>query len=166
MPDSPISIEEKLNLLRAHQLFRNLADEDLSAFVAIGQEGFYAPGETLIEEGEEDEDGFYLLLKGDLEVLKYVPTEDGVKGERIATLGAGDTFGEMTLIDKEPRSASIRAASHCQVLIFRNEAFHGMRKFLPDVYATILLNLSKAISTKLRVMDSRFALTLFVENSS
>jgi CRP-like cAMP-binding protein len=65
----------------------------------------YAPGATLIRQGEAGE-RLYVIRAGRVEVLR---TEPGQAAQRVAELGAGDFFGEIALLNACPRTATVRA---------------------------------------------------------
>lgn len=157
-----MAIEETLAFMRDHELFKELEDAELRAFIAIGRESSFASGDWLVREGMPGE-SFYLLLSGKLEVVKDVPTPEGFRRERIAYIDPGETFGEMSVIDKQPRSATVLATQESRVLVFTHEALHGMIHFLPQAYANILRNLAQAVCEKLRIVDARFAISLFAD---
>ncbi|MEW6220667.1 MAG: cyclic nucleotide-binding domain-containing protein [Thermodesulfobacteriota bacterium] len=97
-----------IEMLRRIERFSGFSDRDLRSLVEVARLREYAPGETVIREGEFD-CWVYFLLTGALEI---------VKGEqpvgRLQRLG--DLFGEMGIIDGSPRSATIRAVKNSLIL--------------------------------------------------
>lgn len=73
-------------------------------------------GELVFEEGDLP-DGAYLIQDGEVEIFRV----DGVKQMNVATLGRGDIFGELSLIDGKPRAACARAISASQLLVIGPE---------------------------------------------
>lgn len=153
---------QPMEIFNHHRLFKSLSNDEKHALLSISREESYAPGDFILREGELGE-SFYLVVEGKLKVLKDVPSQDTKNAECICILEQGDTFGEMAILDREPRSASVCAATECKVRVFENSALQGMIKFIPEAYTVILKNLAHAISDKLRVIDTRFAITLFME---
>ena len=83
----------------------------------------------------------------------------------IARLAPGDSFGEMSLIDRKPRSASIRAISNCTVLKLRSDALINR----PRLAAKLLLNISRLLATRLRNSNRKcelFSATPFAQGMS
>ncbi|MEY4847389.1 MAG: hypothetical protein RLZZ36_502 [Pseudomonadota bacterium] len=78
---------------------------------------------------------FFILLKGQAIVEK----KDGHEWAKLAELGPGETFGEMALIDGEPRSARIRALEDCVSLSFDGRKIDAA----PDIAAVIYKNMAK-----------------------
>ena len=67
---------------------------------------YFKAGETILSEGDQGDSAF-LIVSGAVEVIVGA----GAKAKRVATLGAGEVFGEMSLLDPGPRSATIRATA-------------------------------------------------------
>ena len=87
--------------LRAITALKSLSEEDLRGFLRSSKMIKYEPGEKIIEEGQYSS-WIYFLITGKVGIYK--------QGEAIAVLRRrGDLFGEMGIIDKSPRSASILA---------------------------------------------------------
>lgn len=86
--------------ITAVDLFATLDRDTVDALIQAGATIRYAPGSTVVEQGSLG-GGLQLFLDGGGEVV--------VNGERRRTLGVGDYFGEMTLFDASPRSATIVA---------------------------------------------------------
>jgi CRP-like cAMP-binding protein len=98
--------------LAANDLFLGLTPEDLDRVLASSQAVSYAAGEAIVQEGARGE-SLYQLLRGRVTVLKQVQPGHTVP---VAELGPGDVFGEMTLFQGAPRSATVRALEECHLL--------------------------------------------------
>jgi CRP/FNR family transcriptional regulator, cyclic AMP receptor protein len=81
-------------------IFSELSERNLTALAKIVKVRRIGPGETIVRRGEGGL-GFYLILSGEVEVRKG--------GRRLASLGTGQFFGEMALLDDHPRSADVVA---------------------------------------------------------
>ncbi len=103
----------------------------------------FVPKDTLIiEEGEEGSSA-YLLLSGTVEVFS---PHDG-KETVLATLSAGQIFGEMALVFDEKRTASVRAIENCNVIVITREALkHKLSKTDPTIKALVEM-LSRRVLT-------------------
>lgn len=109
--------QEKFLLLCDNPIFQNISKEKMLVLYRITRETRLTPGSYLFHEGDTATD-FYLVLKGELDILKH---KEGTKfghgysdhehSHAIAKLKEGHMVGEMGLIDSEPRSASVRAAT-------------------------------------------------------
>ena len=95
-----------------------------------------AAGQCLATEGDVG-DQLFLICEGSAVVKK--------QGEEIAKLGPGDCFGEMALIDGEPRSASVELLEDSQLLAIHRRDFDFMMKQVPDIAREMLVVLSRRL---------------------
>jgi len=116
-------------LLRSVPLFSGLETEDLKEIADIGREVAFEPGKTIVKQGEPGI-GFLLILEGKAEVKR--------KGKAVATLGPGDFFGEMSVIDDKPRSADVVAIEPTKCLGVTAWAFTPMLRSNPSVAIGII----------------------------
>ena len=98
--------KETLNKVRRISFFSDFTDLELVKLLKICHTRKFAEGETIFSEGELG-DRFYVLLAGTAEITKQ--RKDRV--ESLMTVHAGECFGEMAIVDAEPRSADVRALS-------------------------------------------------------
>ena len=132
-------------------LLVGLMEEDLEALFAFGERRFYKVGDVVVKEGSES-DCLYILVSGALEVLRSSEGDPVI----LATLTkAGSFFGEMSLVDIMPRSADILAISDSEVLAFPKRELAGFFVQSPRVQMTMILNISRNLSLRLRTADAR-----------
>jgi CRP/FNR family cyclic AMP-dependent transcriptional regulator len=100
----------------------------------------------LLREGGHDAH-MVLIVQGEVNIVK----EDTAQVRKvIATLGPGRTFGEMSLIDGEPRSASAVAASDVTLLVLPRDNFARLTKESPQLGLSLVLKIAKLMSQRLR----------------
>jgi len=118
-------------------LFSGLKGKQLKTIVSAGQELSYEPGRIIVKEGEMGA-GFYLILDGSVEVRK---------GNKVLSkLTAGQFFGEMALLDRNPRSADVVVTSPTRCYGLTPWAFTAILRSNPQ----IALNLLKELIVRLR----------------
>lgn len=105
-------------------------------------------GRIVVGCGDEQNSRFYLIRRGRVKVTGCLP--DG--GEALlAFLGAGEFFGELSLLDGEPRSASVVAAKTCELLVLDRADF---RRFVLDTPSAALAML-EVLSRRIRLLNLR-----------
>lgn len=144
-----ITTEEQINkleLLRQVPLFSGLNEEGLRALAAVSRVCTLPEGDEIIEEGAElfeEDDGLYLLVDGTVEVRKGAV--DGVGGQVVAQFGRGEFFGEMSLLDGQPRSASVIATSEVLCLVLNRADLQRQLRSDPEIALKMLAVLSRRL---------------------
>ncbi|MFO7685710.1 MAG: SLC26A/SulP transporter family protein [Desulfobacterales bacterium] len=105
-------------------------------------------GEELIREGEESRD-LYILTRGAVSIKIHLPYSNRKK--RLFTFGAGVVFGEMALLDGNPRSAQVLAEENSEVYRLSHENFKKLCREAPGVAVKLLHNIGVVLSHRLRV---------------
>ena len=120
------SIERQLS---AVPLFSHLNRKLLHTLAATADDRTFSAGETIVKEGEKAIK-FYLVVEGKLSVEK--------SGKTIATLGPGQFFGEMALLDEQPRTASVKAVTRSRCLIVYSWEFWSSVGKDPEALRSLL----------------------------
>ncbi len=143
-----------LNLLKSTPFFAIFSREDLRKllhFIKTMRE--VAPGEIVFREGDAG-DSMYFIASGTFEVIKTGQTSS--RTMRLAVLTPGKTFGEMSLIDDYPRSATVRAINPAILLILTREQLRHLLGELPEIGIKIQRSLLQLLSQHLRKTSSNF----------
>jgi len=115
-----------------------------------------AEGDVLFNEGDP-EAYMGVLIKGKLAVLK--PDADGLL-QKISDIGPGKTVGEMSLIDGQPRSASIHVVEEAFVMVLYQGRFDEILVNQPKLGVKLLMYLMRLMSARLRMTSNTVALSL------
>ncbi|HEX4511979.1 MAG TPA: cyclic nucleotide-binding domain-containing protein [Polyangiaceae bacterium] len=149
LADAPPSIDR----LRDIGLLGALSDEVLEHLAKNLQQRRIAAGATIFQEGDAAHDMF-VVLDGEVEVLKK--SRRG-RVQRVAILGPSDAFGEMSIIDVQPRSATVRALAPTRLLRIAAEDLDALYRHDVKSYAIVVLNVARDLSRRLRVTDGLLA---------
>jgi CRP/FNR family cyclic AMP-dependent transcriptional regulator len=148
-----------LEMVRKASIFKNLEDQELSEVLNITTEKRVHKEDLIMHEGDEGST-MYMLLEGEVEVSKALTMkfggEDIRKAEKVLSrLRAQDhvIFGEMALIAKEKRSASILAKTDCVLLEIRRDGFMRLIETKAPLGVKVLLNLAELLAARLRHSD-------------
>jgi hypothetical protein len=109
------STVEKILYLKSAPLFAKVTGEDLGPLAHVAQEEVHAAGAHIFEEGEPG-DSLYVIVRGSIAIRH--------DGETIATLGPGEAFGEMAVLDQAPRSAGAVAGEETELLRIGSQEFY------------------------------------------
>ncbi len=132
---------ELVNSLRKIAMFTHTNPESLREIVKNANKLTYNKNTVVVTEGDKA-NSLFLVLEGKVKV--YLSDERG-KEVLINILGAGDYFGELSLIDEEPRSATVKTIEKCTFLIVSKIAFEKLIDKLPNLTSNILLAMCKRI---------------------
>jgi CRP-like cAMP-binding protein len=140
---------ESVELLSRVPLFSELSREELERISRVSVARSFPAGVRVFHEGDHS-DACYLVRKGDLRVTREHP--DG-RAIALATLGPGDIFGELAMLDGEARSASVETLSDSELLALPAA---DVRRLLAD-HPGIAVKLIAALTKRLRETNERVA---------
>jgi CRP/FNR family cyclic AMP-dependent transcriptional regulator len=135
---------DKVALLSGSPLFEMLSNQELEYVADLSRPRHFQAGATIFEEGELG-DSLYVIASGEVEVVR-----------RDAS-GPREFFGEMSLIDKEYRSATVRAKTDCELLHLTAENLTAFRKQHRDGFTFVIINIARMLSARLREANTRLA---------
>ncbi|MEW6751855.1 MAG: HEAT repeat domain-containing protein [Candidatus Latescibacterota bacterium] len=136
--DLPLTTMEKITFLKESEFFAALPLEELYHIATSMEEQTVKQGAVVIQEGTLG-DRMYIVVRGELEVRKG-------SGPRIAVLGEKQVFGEMALLDDEPRSASVIALGEVHLLSLQRSNLERLLRR----YSSIAFNMMRILSRRLR----------------
>lgn len=128
--------DDIIDRLRSVPLFADLPDAEVRRIAAVGKEVSFEAGKEVAKEGETGI-GFHLILEGEAEVT--------VGEARRATLGPGRYFGEMSLLDGRPRSATVRVTSPMRTFSLTSWDFLPIVDESPSIARQLLVELCRRL---------------------
>ena len=131
-----------LEVLAGVPLFSACSKKDLQTIARASDEVRIEKGKTLVQQGQTGHE-FFAIIDGKANVVR--------DGKKIATLGPGDYFGEMALLDREPRSASVVAAGDMDLIVLGQREFAGVIDAVPSMAHKLLT----AMARRLRDADTK-----------
>jgi len=141
------------NLLCKVPIFAGLDDKALKLLLEDAESSVVMAGEVIAREGEVN-DCVYLVEAGEVSIVKNFVSQNPVL---LATLGPGDFFGEMCILETLPRSATAKAALETKVVSLASAAFYRLFEKMPKQHSILLLNMARDLSRRLRHLDEVFA---------
>lgn len=133
--------------LKRHPLLVRLDTAQLGRVMAAGEVERYDADELIVSEGSLG-DAMFLLLGGRAAIIK-----EGAGPRALAELGPGEFFGEMSLVDAAPRSASVAATEVCTVFRLPNTALRALAEEDPRAMNAVLVAIVRVLSDRLRHMN-------------
>ena len=151
-----VSPEGDLALLRKVPVFAGLSDEQIRKMCSIMRREEFDPGDVVIREGDMG-DEMYILEEGTVDVSKVVMLRVGRRdfGQReksIARLSGENhaLFGEMVMLEREARSATVTAVTRCRLLVIEREDFERACEEDPLMGYRMAANIARRVSSMLR----------------
>src|SRR3989338_426816 len=137
-------------LLKQVPFFQDLSEDTLEELTQIGSIQYWDAAKVVFGEADPP-DRMYLILAGSVEIRKAVAPGKTIL---LKTLGAGDFFGEMALIDGAPRSASAQTLAHCDMFVITRDKFTELLSQCPRLIPSVCAS----IVSKLRTVNEQFLL--------
>ena len=146
MPDQP-----EYNRLRSVAIFKDIDKNELEIVRKHVFEQSVKKDSVLFAEGMPGE-LLYIIMSGCVEIIKKTKDNEQIV---LATLGVNDIVGEMSLIDSEPRSATVITSYDSVLLVIKKQSFNEILQSDPRTAAKILMVLLKVFSRRLRMTDKK-----------
>ena len=137
----PVQFALNPQILKRVPLFSTFSEQQLSAVLAYVQHRRYPRNALIVRAGDET-DALYIILSGRVKVL--IQDDEGHE-VILSMMGSHDFFGEMGLLDDQPRSASVEALEPCEMLRLSKAGFVTCMKDNFDLAMRIIRNLVKRL---------------------
>jgi len=119
----------KVDLIKSVPLFSECSKKDLNEIAGIADEIDLREGKELTKEGRPGRE-FFVLIEGEADVQKG--------SRRINHLGAGDFFGEISLVTRRPRTATVVATTPIRALVITDRSFRSLLEHQPEIQGKVM----------------------------
>jgi CRP-like cAMP-binding protein len=119
----------KIELIKGIPLFAHLSRKELLEVASLADEIDFPAGKEIIREGERGRE-FFVVIDGSAEVTRG--------GQRIATYTRGDFTGEIAVIARIPRTATVKTLEPTRVLVITDQALRNLLRKMPDMQLKVL----------------------------
>ena len=143
--------------LRRVPLFFSLSEAQIDMLAVGSARRTFPKGRTIVAEGEPSQ-SLYILLSGRAKVQR---SDSEGKEVIIAVLGAGEFFGEMSLIDDEPRSASVITLESCDFLAIPKDNFLAALRQSTEICLAVMRGLVKRLRSADRKIETLALLDVY-----
>jgi len=131
------SHDTKVEALGRCSLFEGLSKKELGELARVTEDLEVGPGKVLCREGAAASE-FFVIIDGEVEVTKG--------GKPITTLGSGEFFGEIALIERTARTATVTATTPLRFFVLTSRGFWGLIEHSPAVERKVLRALAKRLA--------------------
>lgn len=132
-------------LVKSCPLFHEIYDEEIELIIQKCYVASYEPGDYIIRQGEDGTE-IGIILDGEADIC----VDKGDQSQFIASLGQGDLFGELVLINETKRTANIICKKKCDVLIISFENFYSFYHKKPEIFSLMILNVTRLLTKRLK----------------
>ena len=139
------------DLLRDKPLFTEFTDVEMDEFIELLDQRESPAGDIIVRQDDLGE-CMFIVVKGRARVVHH--TEG--KFVELATLKAGDFFGELSLVDRGPRSADVQALDHCVLLRIDLGAVSALAGVYPNAAFKFLVAIGRILVDRLRMSNQRY----------
>jgi CRP/FNR family transcriptional regulator, cyclic AMP receptor protein len=127
----------KIELLKRVPLFAGCSKSELRELALVADEIDLREGRTLVREAQSGRE-FFVLIEGTVRVSR--------KGRKLSDLGPGDWFGEIALLTKTPRTATVTATSPLRVLVITDRSFRHVVESMPSIGIKVLESVGERLA--------------------
>jgi len=130
------SHDTKADALAACPFFEGLSRNELLEIAKVTEDLEVEAGKALTREGQSGSE-FFVIVDGDVSVTK--------EGQEIRTLGPGDFFGEIALLEDTPRTATVTAKTPLRFFVLTRQAFRSMLAHQPELEEKVVAALGERV---------------------
>ena len=152
------STKPSLPLMKEIKFLSSFSDKELEKIISLGKTDHYEAYTNIIIEGELSW-GLYLILEGTVGIYKT----NKLTGQSydVAQLATGNFFGEMSLIDENPRSATVRTLTDCTVFFIAKDTFMNFVNQSSDLKLRFYENTIRNLVSRFRELDENYVVSQY-----
>lgn len=150
-PAAPSAGSWDYRTLRRVKILAALSDEQLERFGHYAELERVPQWKVIVKQGDRG-DAMYLILEGELRVRLDVMGRETI----LATMGAGEFFGDISLFDQGPRSADVVANADSTIVKLTASKFEELAQAAPDLATPLLMAIGKTLTARIRADNKRF----------
>lgn len=143
--------QPRIQLLQAMPFFGAISEQSIQLILQQSETMQLTAGEYFFRQGD-NADSLYILEQGEAAIFKHAEQHEFL----LRHANCGDCFGELALIDLEPRSASVRAITDCTAINISSAALHNLYQANAEQFLIIQMNIARELSRRLRSADERW----------
>lgn len=153
-----MNIEEFETFTATIPLFSNLTSTERQAIYSVMIQRSFSAANIIVHEDDVENQTFFIIVSGSVHVTVISP--EG-KQAILATLRSGQFFGEMAILDGEPRSATVIAAESCLLLMLYRKSFLQILQEYPKITIAMLIEMSKRLRRSNRQINSLSMMSVY-----
>ena len=145
-------MSDKIEFLKQLDMFNGLSDEEIASVAALCTEASYKAGDIILNIKDPTEN-LYLIRSGTVQIITnphVLETKPELADSVMVNLGQGQSFGEMGLVDRGARSATVRAGSDTEVYVINCQEFLALCDEDTRLGFVVMRNIAADLSFKLR----------------
>ncbi|MFH1537923.1 MAG: cyclic nucleotide-binding domain-containing protein [bacterium] len=142
--------------LKVSEVFKGFNDESIDKIAEDCEIVEFGKDQYIFVEGTTDDCSLFIVMEGEILISTEIVEKDGTMKQDafiLALMEPGDTFGEMSLVDGSPRSATARANRETRLVRMPEETFDQLTSERSDIGMTIFRNIARLLCRRLREMD-------------
>jgi CRP/FNR family transcriptional regulator, cyclic AMP receptor protein len=144
--------------LKKIRLLQHFSDNELAKLLTLGRAAAVEAHTNIVIEGEATW-GLYIILEGRVAIMKSNLVTGDIHD--VAQLGMGNFFGEMSLVDDNTRSATVKAIEDCQVFYISKHAFMSFLNHSPTLKIGFYEACVQELCNRLRVLDENYVVSQY-----
>ncbi len=149
----PEEISARKQILYGVSLLIGISDQAFGLLARMATESRVSTGHVIVHQGDLGTK-LFVIVKGEVRVLRQSRHDD----VEVARMKAGDFFGEMCVLERLPRSASVQAVAETHLVLLSYATFDILFEQMPLEHHRVLSNIARSLSARLRDLGDEFAL--------